>query len=1096
MVATSTATGTATAAAAAATSAAAGSDRVLPTSLIRCRQWLLPHRSSGSHARGCPDRYDDNMGLASPPRTSSISDGELTNTEAPSAAYQPTQMPLLQWMSSRGQRASGSMFGSRSGGGAPSAARWPGRITSAIRNGRSLSRTRMGASQPSTPVTPTAADRVQNRDTDERQVQPAQRESASTSVVASSSRANVPRAADNETPAGRPWPRTAISARSEAGSSTDGSSESCSHVSDTRGSADSDQLRTRARSSATTSVGIETISEADEIDGDSESLCVVEPDNLEEMHHQPPPSLLPISPMSMSTVDVHTAEHADSSDGAAYRAWQCSCCLEDLRAANAEAISSDVFTSAYTRHMVNRQAAMDSVAAAAHTSEAGVTLAQQPGTVESRARHTIPSRPQLDVVAAANPRAFHTVSSLYGADEHTAYDGRYGAAGGSYAGDVSEYLNYGQSFIESGHGIESEYGDGMSTLDHSRLDPDVSMHAASHNALGEAGMAPESSMSTTPNPAMPNASAIAHIFAIGQPSRPKGHSGISKARRLSKRLLRMIPQSLRAGSTHTRPLTEADRVCSDALLSTFATESSLSNAIRLLERTRSTRSSSFRMRADRVHSSQSQLLCCIYELFAQLVPEEEQRSRHYRFYLPEDDQTELDRGFSESVLFAAQALARGFQIRGTELYTQSLREPAWLLCSAWAAVRYVIFARGSSLWCIWDHGLMHQAEHAPSPSSSSVLSPQDELGALRGVLADFDEAWVRFERDLCFAYFGLSNAQLAGAMDPNEADGQVAQEEEFSLLVVLLSETLQRSIAQDLVTEEQMEAMEPQLILALPRLAILHAIARGGVDGLRFVESEDAPVFWWFREYTQVCRKTSDAVSQWAAEQYEVLQKMLAAEEADVVWTTCENSLYVSLASARGVPMCLAGSTKRADVPTGAAQATVDALSVADIPRSIDIASIDLASSVCGVSSDYSGPGAAEHLSTQLSAVHDDHGSSTLSPLGSTQCLSVDKIAGSTPHSPVQSPRTHPSPVMAVSAAVSSMSLSDTPRSVSRLAADANGPAVRNYELAVCKEATKQVYVDICTVADSLHSGPFARPFRVALELVFRMNMGAGSSGS
>ncbi|KAJ1959312.1 hypothetical protein GGI12_004401 [Dipsacomyces acuminosporus] len=937
------------------------------------------------------------------------------------------------------------------------------------------------------------------------------------------------------------------------------------------------------------------------------SLYCVDPESLDgerrQRQGQPlSPSMVPVSPMSMSTLDVRNNEYSNNRSSpaaaAAYRAWQRSCCLDDLRAANAESAPSDVFTSAYTRHMITRQSNMSpttAVSATASSMQAFTAdshqgcneLAQHSSAIESRGEYVHPSRPLSDTVVS-DAETYRPMSYTFSTDEQETYNSRYEAMDGSYTGDASEYIDYGQAFIENGHAIESEFGNGADSLRHELLDPDMTIQVPDHASLEQAGVLSDTTTSPTPNPAMPNASAIAQIFAIGQPTRPKGYKGMSKARRLSKRLLRALPKQLWPGGRYPHPLTEADRVCSDALLSTFTAESSLFNAIRLLERTRSTRSSSFRIRADRVHTSQSQLLNCIFELFIQLVPEEEQRSRHYRYYLPEDDQIELDRGFSESVLFAAQALARGFQIRGTEMHTQSLREPAWLLCSAWAAVRYVIFARGSSLWCIWDHGLMHQDEHEAStspllsspasPSSSispqdelgalrgvledfdeawvkferdlcfayfglssaqptgsvdseqsdgqatqeeefsllvvllyylpeddqieldrgfsesvlfaaqalargfqirgtemhtqslrepawllcsawaavryvifargsslwciwdhglmhqdeheastspllsspaspsSSISPQDELGALRGVLEDFDEAWVKFERDLCFAYFGLSSAQPTGSVDSEQSDGQATQEEEFSLLVVLLSETLQRSIAQGLVSEEQMEAMEPQLILALPRLAILHAVAHGGVDGLQFVESEDTKVFWWFREYAELCRRASEEVGKWGAVRYEVLQNMLAAEEADIVWAESEDAVYMSL--------------------FGAKQAL-----------------------------------ASEALSLPKPS----------------QGLPANKMAKSTSASPspIASPRIQLAPRLVASAAAL-----QTPAAM-----DAKG-APRSRDMALCREKTRQVYVDICTVADSLHSGQFARPFRVALELVFRMNTAAATASS
>ncbi|KAJ2319017.1 hypothetical protein IWW51_000557, partial [Coemansia sp. RSA 2702] len=519
-------------------------------------------------------------------------------------------------------------------------------------------------------------------------------------------------------------------------------------------------------------------------------------------------------------------------------------------------------------------------------------------------------------------------------------------------------------------------------------------------------------------------------------------------------------------------------------------------------KTRTTRSPSFRMRADRVHVSQAQLLLCIYKLFTQLVAAEERRSRHYRFYLPEDDQMELDRGFSESVLFAAQALARGFQIRGTESHTDNLREPAWMLCSVWAAVRFVLYARGGALWDTWAHG----RPHAAGAGADEPLP--DEIAALRRVLEDFDEAWVRFERELCFAYFGLNNSQVAGLMEPGDSSdsGQIAQEEEFSLLVVLLSETLQRCLTQALVSDEQMEAMDPQLILALPRLAILHAIAggdSGGVDGLCFVESEGCPVFWWFRDYADVCRQIHNVVSTLPPELYELLQKMLVAEEADVVLAQTKDAvLFEALYRDEPVrlvaPKALAkarSETVRDDASSAKRTAVVDLESIIDSPRSARSLSIDdCISSFC----------ASAYLNSYESCV--GHAGQSRGHASSVSCLACESSARlyATPGMfdvPPLPP--HPSSTLLAASAelsaslVTSPSLQTTKCSLARALSpslsmastrSASGERQRRMRLDACRKQLKQTFVAVCTVADSLHSGPFARPFRVALELVFRMN--------
>ncbi|KAJ2796870.1 hypothetical protein H4S07_006095, partial [Coemansia furcata] len=286
------------------------------------------------------------------------------------------------------------------------------------------------------------------------------------------------------------------------------------------------------------------------------------------------------------------------------------------------------------------------------------------------------------------------------------------------------------------------------------------------SATGVNGVAPAPSEGA--GPAMPSAAAIAQIFRVGQPPGGAAAGGVSRARRASHWLRQRIGR--RRASTGE---------LADAAVAVFAAEASLAAAVGVLAKTRSTQSAAFRGRADRVHVAQGRVLAAVHALFVGLVPSDEHGSRHYRFYLPEEDQAELDRGFSESVLFAAQALARGFQIRGTEPRTLALRDPAALLCAAWAALRHVLQGRGRHLWRHW----------CGEPPHSPAADPDADTRALRRVLADFDDAWVRFERDLCFAYFGLADASLDDATsDADAGPGPgVAQEEEFALLVVLLS---------------------------------------------------------------------------------------------------------------------------------------------------------------------------------------------------------------------------------------------------------------------------------------------------------------------
>ncbi|KAJ2049096.1 hypothetical protein GGI08_005826, partial [Coemansia sp. S2] len=294
-------------------------------------------------------------------------------------------------------------------------------------------------------------------------------------------------------------------------------------------------------------------------------------------------------------------------------------------------------------------------------------------------------------------------------------------------------------------------------------------------------------------------------------------------------------------------------------------------------------------------------------------------------------------------------------------------------------------------------------------------------------------------RDLCFAYFGLADVD-----DDADAGPGLAHEEEFALLVVLLSEALQRAVGLRLVAQDQVDDMDPRLILALPRLAILHAIAHAHpADGLCFVQSDHAPVFWWFRDFAHHCARISRALAQTPPPLYAVLMRMLVAEEADVVLADAKHVLVDAILGkqAEEVPPPSPVTTAATTV-TAARRMTMDDLeSIIDSPRSARSMSIDCISSICASDPPAYTTSAAELL---------------VSP-------------------PLPSPRSLP--------------LRCCPQQQQQQQAAAAKEADLAAKLASSNAAMKQIYVDLCTVADSLHSGPFARPFRVALELVFRMNL-------
>lgn len=150
-----------------------------------------------------------------------------------------------------------------------------------------------------------------------------------------------------------------------------------------------------------------------------------------------------------------------------------------------------------------------------------------------------------------------------------------------------------------------------------------------------------------------------------------------------------------------------------------------------LKRIRNVNSIRFRRRNERVHRAQRLLLDSIYLIYTD-VDDDYKSPREYRRQLPPEDQRELENGFSENILFAAQALARGFRIRGIEQFTSELVEPAKQLCATMEALRYVF--RSRAIEC--GAGL-----------------PYNDLWS---VIGDFDLAWTWFEQKICFCYFTVT----------------------------------------------------------------------------------------------------------------------------------------------------------------------------------------------------------------------------------------------------------------------------------------------------------------------------------------------------
>ncbi|KAJ2260048.1 hypothetical protein EV176_006787, partial [Coemansia sp. RSA 451] len=191
--------------------------------------------------------------------------------------------------------------------------------------------------------------------------------------------------------------------------------------------------------------------------------------------------------------------------------------------------------------------------------------------------------------------------------------------------------------------------------------------------------------------------------------------------------------------------------------------------------------------------------------------------------------------------------------------------------------------------------------------------------------------------------------------------------------------------------------------------------------------------------------------------------------------------------------------TVRDDTSSAKRTAVVDLESIIDSPRSARSLSIDdCISSFC--TSTYMGPYEPCFAHSGQSRMHASS-SSCLACESSARLYGVSNALPGMFDIPPLPP--HPSSTLLATSAemsaslLTSPSLNNTKTTLARVLSpslsmastrSASEERQRKMRLDASRKQLKQAFVSVCTVADSLHSGPFARPFRVALELVFRMN--------
>lgn len=272
----------------------------------------------------------------------------------------------------------------------------------------------------------------------------------------------------------------------------------------------------------------------------------------------------------------------------------------------------------------------------------------------------------------------------------------------------------------------------------------------------------------------------------------------------------------------------------------FHAEQKLTETAITLSRIEHLKGPQFQFLMDQIHHAQALVLDAVYLIYKDM-DDGLKCPKPHRSSLPSEDREALETGFREYVLFAAQALTHGFQIRGLEQNTDQLMTPALQLIAAYQAVRQVFYLRATT---------------CPEPPYQSLYD----------VLIDFDQAWSQFEAILFMSYH-RTKTELE-SLPP-----------QFPLLVHALHKTLHKSIGKGYVQESQVECVDPDLMISLPRLTLLNCILH---KKYRLVDL-DRPdqCFSWFLPHLPKLIRINKLIKGFTRAQLQTLKIQLSSGESD-----------------------------------------------------------------------------------------------------------------------------------------------------------------------------------------------------------------------
>ncbi|XP_028908313.1 lateral signaling target protein 2 homolog isoform X2 [Ornithorhynchus anatinus] len=241
-----------------------------------------------------------------------------------------------------------------------------------------------------------------------------------------------------------------------------------------------------------------------------------------------------------------------------------------------------------------------------------------------------------------------------------------------------------------------------------------------------------------------------------------------------------------------------------------------------------------------LHSSQEHLLAILEQVMQECIPQE-RASRDYLVKFPEDLVAE---NLGPHVLFAAECLVAGSFVEVDEAAGVLLRPLARELLLSLERVRDTVRE------AVWEQRLSRPGA-LPDPLRRALLR-------FDGLFADFQLSYV---------------STMAVVKSPEE----IYQQQDIA---VLFCEAVARALKLGYLTQEMIDSYEPQLMLTIPRLAILSGllIYPDGPLSLRRPPEEMASVF---SPFYPLLKKIQALLRVLSEEELALLERSLcAAEEA------------------------------------------------------------------------------------------------------------------------------------------------------------------------------------------------------------------------